>query len=179
MSQVDAEPATTQAAEEYLPIEYHRLNESFRNLYNIPLFRTQKEIEELFPKLHRFRSLSETGFYELAKDLARITADAICLKELQSKLTIPKDTKWGSLKTLQNFLIQQVGVEEEKAKKVMAPLFGIYDMRQVDAHLGDASKDDPYINVGISRDLDPMFRGLAMLENFVSTLSFINHIINK
>ena len=150
-------------------------------LNNIQLakFLNSSIIEELFPKLHRFRSLSETGFYELAKDLARITADAICLKELQSKLTIPKDTKWGSLKTLQNFLIQQVGVEEEKAKKVMAPLFGIYDMRQVDAHLGDASKDDPYINVGISRDLEPMFRGLAMLETFVSTLSFINQIINN
>lgn len=179
MSQLDAEPATTQAPEEFLAVEYKRLNETFMHVFGIPLFRSQKEIEELFPKLHRFRSLSETGFYELAKDLARITADAICLKDLQSKLTIPKDTKWGSLKTLQNFLIQKAGLKDEIAKSIMSPLFGIYDMRQVDAHLGDASKDDPFISLGVSRDLPPMLRGQAMLERFVTTLCVIQKVISE
>ena len=177
MSQVDANPASTQAAEEFLPIEYNRLNELFRKAFNTYLFRKQKEIENLLPKILRFRSLSEDEFYNLAKDLARLTADAICAKEVQKLLTIPDGEKWGSLKTLQNFLVQKVGVEESIAKQIMSPLFGIYDMRQVDAHLGDASKDDPYVSLGVSRELAPLFRGQKMLEVFVTTLCVIQKVI--
>ena len=131
------------------------------------------------PKIHRFRSLSEDEFYNLAKDLARLTADAICAKEVQKFLTIPDGEKWGSLKTLQNFLVQKVGVEESIAKQIMSLLFGIYDMRQVDAHLGDASKDDPYVSLGVSRELSPLFRGQSMLEKFVTTLCIIQRLINE
>lgn len=177
VSQVDANPASTQAAEEFLPIEYNRLNELFRKAFNTYLFRKQKEIDNLLPKIHRFRSLSEDEFYNLAKDLARLTADAICTKEVQKLLTIPDGEKWGSLKTLQNFLVQKVGVKESIAKQIMSPLFGIYDMRQVDAHLGDASKDDPYVSLGVSRELAPLFRGQKMLEVFVTTLCVIQKVI--
>ncbi|MBP3709105.1 MAG: hypothetical protein J6I73_01660 [Treponema sp.] len=177
MSQVDAEPASTQAAEEFLPIEYNRLNELFQNSFDTYLFRKQKEIDSLLPKVHRFRSLSEDGFYNLAKDLARLTVDAICAKEIQKLLTIPAGEKWGSLKTLQNFLIQKFSVEESKAKQIMASLFGIYDMRQVDAHLGDALKDDPYVSLGVLRELAPLFRGQKMLERFVTTLCVIQKVI--
>ena len=177
MSQVDAEPAITEAPEEILPIEYNRLNELFHKSFNTYLFRKQKEIDNLLPKIHRFRSLSEDVFYNLAKDLARLTADAICAKEIQELLIIPNGEKWGSLKTLQNFLIQKLDVEESTAKQFMAPLFGIYDMRQVDAHLGDASKDDPYISLGVSRELEPLFRGREMLGRFVTTLCEIQKLI--
>ena len=50
-------------------------------------------------------------------------------------------------------------------------------MRQVDAHLGDASKDDPYISLGVSRELAPLFRGQKMLEVFVTTLCVIQKVI--
>lgn len=177
MAQVDAEPASTKAPEAFLSREYKRLNKLFISSFGIPLFRNQKEVEELFPKIHRFRSLSEDGFYSLAKDLARITADAIYTKEIQKQLINLSEEKWGSLKTLQYFLIQKLGAEEEKAKKLMAPLFGIYEMRQVDAHLKDATKDDSLTKLGISQELPPLFRGEAMLDKFVKTLCVIQSIL--
>lgn len=179
MSQVDAEPAETQAPEDFLSIEYNRLNKSFVNLFNISLFRDQEEIKTLLNKINRFKSLTEDGFYVLAKDLTRITADAINTKEIQNLLSIPKGEKWGSLKTLQNFLIQKVNITEMNAKKIMAPLFGIYDLRQVDAHLGDANKQEPFTSIGINRTLPPLFRGTEMLCIFVTTLVVINHLINQ
>ena len=178
MSQVDAEPADTQAPEDFLTIEYNRLNELFEKSFGVLLFRRQKELNDLMPKIHRFRSLSEENFYNLAKDLARITADAIDAKGIKELLADKSKKELGSLKTLQDFLIQKLGVETESAKKIMSPLFAIYDMRQVDAHLGDASKDNPYISLGVSRDLPPLFRATAMLEKFVTTLCVIQKIIN-
>lgn len=178
MAQVDAEPARTQAPEAFLDIEYKRLNELFKNSYGVSLFRKQQELDELMPKLHRFRSLTEDSFYNLAKDLARITADAINAKDIKSLLSDSNKKDWGSLKTLQNFLIQKLNIKTEEAEKIMAPLFGIYDMRQVDAHLGNASNNIPYISLGISRDLVPLFRATAMLERFVTTLCIIQEVIN-
>lgn len=58
-------------------------------------------------------------------------------------------------------------------------LFGIYDLRQVDAHLGEADKADPFISIGIDRTLSPLFRGTAMLHNFVSVLCIMNEIVLK
>lgn len=178
MSQVEAKPASTQAPEHFLPIEYKRLNASFQNKYGIPLFNITTEVEDLLVNVNRFESVSEEGFFKLAKDLAKLVCDSINWKPLQEQLE-NINPKWRSMKTLQEFLIQKENMTEDQVKSLMAPFYGIDDLRQTDAHIKGPDADKAMQVIGINKDFIPLFRGTAMLIQFVNTIAMINEVITK
>ena len=178
MSQVEAKPASSQAPERFLPIEYKRLNASFLNKYGISLFNITTEVDELLTKVNRFQSVTQDGFFELAKYLAKLVCDSINWKPLQKQLE-NVDPKWRSMKTLQEFLIQKENLTEDQAKSLMAPFYGIDDLRQTDAHIKGPDADKAMQVIGINKDLIPLFRGTHMLIQFVNTIVMINEVITK
>ena len=171
-------PVRTRAPEKFLPKEYKRLNESFEKKYGISLFNITTEVDELLTKVNRFQSVTQDGFFELAKDLAKLVCDSINWKPLQKQLE-NVDPKWRSMKTLQEFLIQKENLTEDQAKSLMAPFYGIDDLRQTDAHIKGPDADKAMQVVGINRDLIPLFRGTHMLIQFVNTIAMINEVVTN
>lgn len=168
----------TLAPESFLPIEYKCLNKSFQDKYGMPLFDMTPEVEIQLVKVNRFESVSEEGFFKLAKDLAKLVCDSINWKPLQKHLE-NVNPKWRSMKTLQEFLVQKENLTEDQVKKMMAPFYGIDDLRQTDAHIKGPDTDKAMQAVGINKDVIPLFRGTHMLIQFVNTIAAINSIIVK
>jgi len=178
-SQVRVKPARTQAPERYLEKGYRFLEEVFNAKFGIRLFQEHKEILQLFKKINRFRSTNPEGFFSLAKDLNKLFAEAINTKELQNQIRIPNDTKWGSLKTLENFLVQNVPLNANVARDLMTPLVGIYELRHADTHLRGSSLDNAYSMSEVDKNLDFIFQGFWILMSFVNTLYKLIEVIKR
>lgn len=69
----------------------------------------------------------------MAKDLARLIVDSLDAGAIQSITPPPKDEKWGSLKSLEHLLASRYN--RDLIRRIMAPLVGVYELRQADAHL--------------------------------------------
>lgn len=131
-SQIDAEPANTQAPEAFFESGLQYLQEAARSHLGIRILREHEAVAKILPTIHRFRATDKDGLLALAKDIARVTVDDIDAKQVQAFLQ-SEDRKLGSLKSLEKLLAQKMG--EDQAHRAMAPLFGIYELRLADAHL--------------------------------------------
>ena len=132
-SQAKGAPADTQAPEKFLPKGIELLNDVALEKFGFRLLREHEHFEQVLSRTHRFRSLDKTGLLSLAKDVARLTADSIDASALQRVSRPSKRERWGSLKTLENVLALKVG--STRARSLIGPLVGAYELRQADAHL--------------------------------------------
>ena len=89
----------------------------------------------------------------------------------------PKNTKWGSLKSLENLLATKVDVEE--ARRIMGPLFGIYEIRQADAHLAGKELDDSLNLVGVNQKEPYVFQGRQLLHACVTSIYRVYKILEN
>jgi len=176
-SQAVGTPSSTQAPERYLGDALEALNETLYKKYGIQAFRKHDDIANIIKSCHRFRALSFDGLLSLAKDIARLTADSIDKKELQKLLTLPDKEKLGSLKSLEKVLAMSTG--DEKAKSLMGPLFGIYDLRLADAHLPAADLKVALGLVKVNRDEPGVFQGFRLIDYTVWTLVQIVKKLNQ
>ncbi len=83
----DSKPAANpfdKPPEDYLELGIQRVNEATMTAYDIAVFRAHDFTKELSGKVHRFRVHDQASLYELAKDLARLTADSIDAKAIYS-----------------------------------------------------------------------------------------------
>jgi len=172
-----ATPADTKAPEEYLPIGWVCVNEISKKVLGGPLFRDHEQHQDIMKRAHRFRSINQTGLFELAKDLARLTADSIDIKILQKIITPPKGEKWNSLKSLEMVLATTIG--SEASHELMGPLFGVYEMRQGDAHLPSSDISESFNLLGIDKVENPVFQGYQLLNRFVTCLYDIAEVFEK
>ena len=91
MAQAEGEPALTQAPEPFLKTAIKILNRNTARSFGFEVIRPHPEYERLIRgQAHRFRAIDETGFYALAKDLARMTADSIDVVGIQKIAPAPK-----------------------------------------------------------------------------------------
>jgi len=141
-SQVRAEPADTQAPEEFLSKGIEEVNKLSQEKLCIKIFQEHEAIPELMKKTHRFRAIEEASFFALAKDLARLTADSLDAQAMQSIVPPPKGQKWGSLKSLENILASKY--DRKFVRKMTAPLVGVYELRHADAHLPSRKIEDAF-----------------------------------
>ena len=111
--------------------------------FGFSLFRTHEVVRNLISEAHRFRSTDQGSFFALAKDLARLTADAIDTAAIQKMVTPPKGEKWGSLKSLEKLITQKV--DPGRAHVLLVPLVGIYELRHADAHLPSSDTQLPQL----------------------------------
>ena len=167
-SQVRAEPAGTQAPEEFLVRGIETINKLSREIFGFNLFREHELIPELFEKAHRFRAIDDAGLFALAKDVARLTADDIATAEIQRIVQIPKNTNWGSLKTLEKLLASKT--EAEKARQITGALVGAYELRHADAHLPGKEFQEAFFLLNINRSLPTVIQGYQLLHSCVSSL---------
>lgn len=171
MSQVRAEPAESQSPEQYFPVVLNELNKKTQDLFGFNLFRDHDSIPEIIKSIHRFRSLDEASFYDLAKDLARVIADNIDASAIQKVIAPPKGEKWGSLKSLEKLLTSKF--DNSVVRKVTAPLVGIYELRHADAHLPSSKIEEAFKLIEIDRSLPFVVQGEQMLHIVVSSLYMV------
>ena len=176
-SQVKAEPANTQAPEEFLLKGIELINQLSQDKIGIKLFSEHAIIPELLSKVHRFRSLDASSFYSLAKDLARLTADSLDTKAMNSIVSPPQKEKWGSLKSLENLLASKF--DRERVKEATASLVGVYQLRHADAHLPSSQMDESFKLVGVDRSQPFINQGYTLLCNVVSSLFDIAEVLNQ
>ena len=174
-SQVKAVPASTQAPEAFLADGISKLNALAAAKMGITLFRQHDQIPDLIARAHRFRVTDNDGLFALAKDLARLTADSIDVAALQKLVPPPKDTQWGSLKSLENVLATRI--DPRHARAILSPLVGIYELRHADAHLASQDVGDA---LGLAR-VDPsvafVTQGYQLLHSCVSSIYAICQVI--
>ncbi len=167
-AQAEGIPARTQAPEAYLPKAFSLLNEATQANLGFQLFRSHTEFDALLTAAHRFRATDQSGIFALAKDLARLTADSIEAGAIQKIVLPPKGEKWGSLKSLEKFLATKVGAE--RARSLLGPLAGIYELRHADAHLPGSEINASFDLVGFDRQEPFVFQGYRLLHSCVSSL---------
>lgn len=176
-AQVKAIPASTKAPEPFLGKGIDLLNEITWRKFGFNLFREHKQKSQLISICHRFRSVDLQGFLSLAKDLARLTADSIDTTALQKLVKPPKGMKWGSLKSLENVLATYVA--PEKARSLLSPLVGIYELRHADAHLPSSELRESLNLVGVDDNAPFVFQGFMLLHACVSSLYSIAEVFDQ
>lgn len=176
-SQVNACPANTQAPEDYLPEGIKILNEISLRKMGFHVIRENDSLFAVLKKCHRFRCTDKDGLYALAKDLARVTADSIDGAQLQKLVPPPAGERWGSLKSLEKYLGSII--PEIYAKRVIGPLFAIYDLRLADAHLPKSDYKTQFQLLGILEENPFVWQGYEMLHSCVSTIYKVAEIFEN
>jgi hypothetical protein len=167
-AQAEGSPANTQAPEEFLQKGLALLDEITTRKFGFRLFRAHDGFQSLIREAHRFRSRDEASFFALAKDLARLTADALDTAALQKIVAPPSGTKWGSLKSLEQVVAIAAGAE--RAHSLLGPLFGIYELRHADAHLPSSEIESSLALVRVDRRAPFVIQGCQLLSACVSSL---------
>lgn len=176
-SQMRAEPANTKAPEEFLPKGLGLLNTVTARKLGFRLFRAHEHYEQLLFDTHRFRAVNQQGFFGLAKDLARLTADSIDAGAIQKLVVPPKGEKWGSLKSLEHLLATQVGAPDARA--LLSPLVGIYELRHADAHLPSSAIAEAMTLAQVDTSFPFVFQGYQLLHVCVDTLFRMAEVLKK
>ena len=176
-AQVKAEPASTFAPEAFIERAINEINEEAKKQLNIRFFRGHHSIGEIIKSVNRFRAIDEKGLFSLAKDIARIIVDDIDIESIQKIAVPPKNTKWGSLKTIENLLA--IKIHSEDARKILSPIVGIYELRHGDAHLPSSDIENSFSLIQINRSLPYVTQGYQMIYACVDNLYVILRILKK
>ena len=174
-SQMRAEPAGTKSPEAFLQKFLALLNQVTEEKLGIRILREHDDAPQLITRTHRFRSTDKAGFYALAKDLARLTADSFDAAAIQRIVKPPSGIKWSSLKSVENLLAERIGAK--KASTTMAPLFGIYALRLADAHLPSKDVDEALRRIGVDDSASLVVQGFQLLDACVVTLYTIVDVL--
>jgi hypothetical protein len=175
-SQIRARPADTVAPEAVLPGALERLATLGETLWGVRLFREHSIEKSLIASIHRFRATDRASLLELAKDIARLTADRLDIAALH-RLAPPPDGRQGtgSLRSLERLIATLIEPEQARAK--LTVLAGIYDLRVGAAHLPGGQVEDAFELAGIDKDVDVRFQALQMIKNLTDSLVEISNVV--
>ncbi len=175
-SQVRADPADTLAPEAFLERVLLRFDEVTREKLAPGVLRAHDKVGDLLRATHRFRAVSEEGLLAMAKDLCRLTADRIDAGVLQTIVGPSNREKWGSLKSLEKVLASRV--QPERARAMLTPLVGMYELRLADAHLPDDEYAVAFEMAGVDRDQPLVMQGRDLLVACLDALYRISAVID-
>ena len=175
MSQVRADPAKTQAPENFLPIVLMRLADTWLKTFGDAILRQHDNFDDIVKRCHRFRALDRVGLFALAKDLARITADLIDAKMAQKIAPPPRGENWGSLKSFENALASRASAEF--AHTITGPLYATYELRLADAHLPKKDMGEAFKLLGIEEQDSYLTAGYKMLHMVVSSIDACTRVV--
>jgi len=174
-SQVKAQPASTHAVEELLFEVMAKLENGFREAFDVPLFTHDINRLEAMKHISRFASKDQASLLRLAKELVRIFSDRLDVRELRKLSTHSNKDKLGSNKLLEDVLAQKVG--PEKARKVFGPIAGAYDMRVGDAHPTSSKIGDALKLAGIDSSNSFLRQGEQLISNFGQSIWWIGKLL--
>lgn len=176
-SQVKAMPADTQAPEEFLKSEMERLNDFALKAVKCSVFKNHDIVPDLLKRIHRFRAIDDDGLYALAKDVTRLISDRLDINAMQSIVPPPKGTQWGSIKSLEMLLASKIA--PAKAREIVAPLAGAYELRLGDAHLPKGDIEDAFALLEIDRSTCSIIQGYQLLHSCVSSIASIAEVFRR
>ena len=171
-AQMMVNPAATVAPESDLFAALDELDKAFERCHGEALLRAHESVPQLMEKAHRFVAAEVDGVLNLAKELTRlfierVDIDAIIKAIERSK----KENKLGSLKALEKLVAHHRS--ETEAAEMMAPLFGLYDLRLADAHLGSSRVASGLSRARVDEGLPKAMQGRQLIQSFVDTLRAI------
>lgn len=175
-AQVRARPAATLAPEGYIAKSLEAANNAFRTRWGVSLLREHQDTAEIISRSHRFRSLDQSGFLSLAKDLARLSADLIDQKVLHTIAAPKQGQGTGSLRSLERVLATVVSATE--ARRLTSKLAGIYELRLGDAHLPSSKLEEAMTLVEIPQEDSWLLKGAYMIHQFVSSFYSIAEAVS-
>ena len=176
-AQIEAMPAATKAPEAFLGEGLDRLARTADATLGIALIRRHPRTSEILLRAHRFRATDRDGLCALAKDLVRLTADRIDAGAIQTLVRPPKGEEWRSLKSLEKLLATRM--ETAEAESLMIPLFGIYELRHVDAHLLAVDDVDQALRkLGVNQHEPFVVQGYQVLQACVSAIYAIGDVLD-
>jgi len=175
-AQMATDPADTKAPEDSLRESLTQLDEAMLKAHGKKLFRDHPDMADMLSRMHRFRGLDDrAGVLSLAKDIARATADSI--DGVLLRTLVPADTKptLGSLKLLETYLAQKT--DAAQARKIMGPLFGVYDLRLADAHPASSAIANDFRRANVDIDVAPVTQAKQLLASAASALQAVLAVI--
>jgi hypothetical protein len=176
-SQMEATPVDTKSPEASLLEGIEALDQAIAERWQKGAFRTHKETEDIYKRIHRFRATDQSGLLSLAKDISRVVIDSLDVDVLRSIAVPKKDEKLGSLKLLERV----VGLvsSPELAHKSLSPLFGLYELRLGDAHLPSRRLEGAFELLGIEAMSNTIQRGQATIDICARTLHTLAVLIRE
>jgi hypothetical protein len=167
----------TRAPEDSLALLMGQIDTLFGRWIGGALFKSHDFQNDLLRAIHRFRAVDRPGLLALAKDVARVTADRIDIGVLRKVVRPPADQKWGSLKSLERCLATMI--PEARARAMLTPLVGAYELRSGDAHLPSSQLSEAFAMVGIDQTLPYIEQGLQLLESTAIALTNIAKVVSE
>jgi len=171
-AQMEVNPSATSAPESELSDSITQLNSAFLAKCGHPLLRDHSDVPVLMGRAHRFVAAKEDGLLELSKELTKLFIERINVDAITSMLTLKKGQKSiGSLKALEKLVALQL--TDTEAASILSPLFGIYDLRLADTHLGSSKIPSGMRRAGVDISDPAAMQGRELLKSFVRTLNEI------
>lgn len=175
-AQMEVNPASTIAPEARLEGALAALDTAFAAKHGQPLLRDHETIPSLLRRAHRFLAAEADGVLELAKELTRLFTERVEVDAILMIVPLAKgETKIGSLKALERLVAHHRSAND--AKTMMAPLFGIMDLRIADAHLGSNNVASGLARAAVDAKAPAATQGRQMIDSFVGTLAAIAAVL--
>lgn len=175
-AQMEVNPASTVAPETRVESALSALDTAFTKKHGLTLLRDHETVTSLLRRAHRFQVAEADGILELAKELTRLFAERVEVDSILKIVPLAKgEKKIGSLKALERLVAHHSTADDAKA--MMAPLFGIMDLRIADAHLGSSNVASGLARAAVDAKLPPSTQGRQMIGSFVDTLAAIAAVI--
>lgn len=162
-AQVNTQPASTHAVEELFFVSMRMLEQAFRRHWGAELFSHDIDDEAAMQLVARFHSKDRASLLRLAKEIIRVFSDRLNVRELRKLSTRTDKDRLGSNKLLQDVLTKHVG--EERARLVLGPIVGAYDMRVGDAHPTGSRIDEALELAGIDGTYSYLRQGEQLIHN--------------
>lgn len=179
-AQMMVTPAATVAPERSLATSIDVLDAAFRAKHGAPLLRGHDSLPAILKRANRFLAAETGGLPGLSKELTRLFAERVDVDAIVAALplTLAKgERKPGSLKAVEK-LAAKHGTAADAAT-IMAPLFGIYDLRLADAHLGDGMVASGKSRAGVIDTDPPAMQGRQLIQSFVDALQAVTALVAK
>lgn len=174
-AQVKAKPASTHAVEDLLFKVMEMIEGGFRQEFSVSLYTHDIEHAAAMQHISRFASKDQASLLRLAKELVRVFSDRLDVRELRKLSTHSDKEKLGSNKLLQDMLAQRVGAD--KARLVLGPIVGAYDMRVGDAHPTSSKIRDALKLAGIDESKSFLRQGEQLISNFGQSIWWIGKLL--
>jgi len=171
-AQMEVNPASTISPEARLEDALEAVDTAFENKHGQLLLRDHETVPSLYRRAHRFQAAEPDGMLELAKELTRLFAERIEVDAILKIVPLAKgEKKIGSLKALERLVAHYRTPTE--AESMMAPLFGIMDLRIADAHLGSSKVESGLARASVNSKAPDATQGRQLIDSFVDTLAAI------
>ena len=174
-AQRESRGTSTVAPEVMLKEAVDKIDELFEERFGRQLFVEHQAEAEMWRGLHRFASLNDEAFFELAKNAYRLVIERLDGKALKS-VTPEADKEDREIKRLEA-LVTQSGGDGRSATTV---LVGLNELRQHDSHLPSRSGlAEAYEMAGVDATKAPVSRAETLLGNIGNCLETVANAIKN